>query len=573
MKKELKVSISQYSTNGRKEINQDFHDAFIPQEPQLTYKGVAIAIADGIGSSDVSQEASKVSVTSFLMDYISTPEVWSVKKSALKVINAINSWLYSQTMKSKYYYDKNRGFVCTFSAMVVRSSTAYIFHAGDTRIYRIRDNTLECLTQDHRLWVSKHESYLSRALGMDRDVRVDYVSHQVEVGDIYIFMSDGAYEFLDEGFLLECCRKNSADFSALAKVLCDKAFEEGSGDNITTQLVRIDELPKKEPKEIKKELEEKPFAPLLEPRETFEGYTILRELSASSRSHVYLALEGEVQVAIKVPSIEMRGNRAFMERFLMEEWIARRLNSANLLKAYVSSRQRKFIYSVWEYIEGQTLSQWIIDNPSPSLEVARGIVEQIAKALQALHRQEILHQDLRPQNIMIDKNATLKIIDFGSAKVEGIDDTVVLNIDEAMMGTAMYSAPEYFIGLEASKSSDIFSLAVIIYEMLSGGNFPYGVNVARAKTKEAQKKLKYTPLYYYNEAIPIWVDGAIKKALDVEAKNRYDELSEFIYDLRHPNGEFLKQKKAPLVQRSSVTFWKAVSFVLSAVVLFLLFYR
>ncbi len=564
MKSRLELSISQYSTGGRKEINQDFHDICIPNEPQLTLKGVAIAIADGIGSSSVSQIASKTAVTSFLMDYLSTPDAWSVKKSALRVLGAANSWLHSQTMQSNYSHDKNRGYVCTFSAMVLRSSSAYIFHAGDTRIYRLREGIMEQLTQDHRLWVSRDESYLSRALGMEPHVRMDYSSFSVEVGDVFAFMSDGVYEFVSDAVMAEIVQGHLGSFENAAQTIGEKAFEMGSDDNITIQLVRVDALPKKEVKEIYKQIEEKPFAPLLEAREEFEGYTIVRELSASSRSHVYLGVDKEsgASVALKIPSIDMRGDKAYLERFLMEEWVARRINSPYVLKAYIPSRKKNYLYNTLEYVEGQTLSQWIIDNPHPSLETVRQMAEQIAKGLLALHRQEMVHQDLRPQNIMIESSGTLKIIDFGATRVEGIMDVNIRLEQENLLGTALYSAPEYFLGKEGTTRSDLFSLGVIVYEMLSG-HFPYGVEVARAKNEPAQKKLRYTPLYHYNQEIPVWVDEAVKKAVALNPNERYEELSEFLYDLRHPNEEFLKKKKPPLVEKNSVVFWQGVSFVLA----------
>lgn len=564
MKSRLELSISQYSTGGRKEVNQDFHDICIPNEPQLTLKGVAIAIADGIGSSSVSQIASKTAVTSFLMDYLSTPDAWSVKKSALRVLGAANSWLHSQTMQSNYSHDKNRGYVCTFSAMVLRSSSAYIFHAGDTRIYRLRDGVLEQLTQDHRLWVSREESYLSRALGMEPHVRMDYSSFSVETGDIFLFMSDGVYEFVSDTLLVATIHNGKSAFEEIAKNIGEMAFEMGSDDNITIQLVRVDALPKKEVKEIYKQIEEKPFAPLLEAREEFEGYTIVRELSASSRSHVYLGVDKEsgVQVVLKIPSIDMRDDKAYLERFLMEEWVARRINSANVLKAYIPSRKKNYLYNTLEYVEGQTLSQWIIDHPHPSLETVRRMAEQIVKGLLALHRQEMVHQDLRPHNIMIESSGTLKIIDFGATKVEGIMDINIRLEQENLLGTALYSAPEYFLGKEGTTRSDLFSMGVIVYEMVSG-HFPYGVEVARAKNESAQKKLRYTPLYHYNQEIPVWVDEAVKKAVALNPNERYEELSEFLYDLRHPNEEFLKKKKPPLVEKNSVVFWQGVSFVLA----------
>src|SRR5512146_1871529 len=145
MPNELKISAGQYSDKGRKAINQEFHGIFIPQEPQLSSKGIAVALADGIGSSDVSQCASQAAVTGFLEDYFCTSEAWSVKQSAQCVLHAINSWLHAQTRQSQHRYEQDKGYVCTFSAMVIKSTTAHLFHVGDSRIYRLRDNALEQL--------------------------------------------------------------------------------------------------------------------------------------------------------------------------------------------------------------------------------------------------------------------------------------------------------------------------------------------------------------------------------------------------------------------------------------------
>ena len=160
----LKISLGQHSDKGRKEINQDFHGACIPDEPQLTAKGIAVALADGVSSSNVSQVASEAAVKGFLEDYYCTSPAWSVRQSAQRVLMAINSWLYAQTRQSQYRYDQDRGYVCTLSALIVKSTTAHLFHVGDSRIYRLRDGSLEQLTEDHRLWISREKSYLGRAL-------------------------------------------------------------------------------------------------------------------------------------------------------------------------------------------------------------------------------------------------------------------------------------------------------------------------------------------------------------------------------------------------------------------------
>ncbi len=571
MHNQLKVSIGEYSSKGRKELNQDFHDVRIPQEPQLTSKGIAIALADGISSSEVSQIASKTSVTSFLVDYFSTPESWTVKKSAQRVMTATNSWLYSQSRKGKYHYDKDRGYVCTFSAMILRSTTAYIFHVGDTRIYRLRENVLEQLTEDHRLWISREKSYLSRALGVDSDLKIDYDTLEIEEDDIFLFMTDGVYEYIGSD-LITCTLKHYGDkLETAAKILADTAYDQGSKDNLTVQLVSIDTLADRDVNEINKQLNEKPLPPVLEARMLFDGYEIIRELSSSSRSHVYLALDSETgsKVVLKTPSIDLQDDKAYLERFLMEEWIAIRMKSAHLVKSYLQTRKRNYLYNVTEFIEGQTLTQWMIDNPKPKLETVRGIAEQIARGLQALHRQEIIHQDLRPENIMIDATATVKIIDFGSTRVKGIEDINTFIQQENLLGTAQYSAPEYFLGEVGSFRSDLFSLGVIVYQMISG-RLPYGAQVARSTSKAAQKKLRYLYLDAETHEVPVWVEEALKKALEPNPCNRYGELSEFIFDLRHPNKEFINKSRPPLIERHPVVLWKGISSVLAFIILILL---
>src|SRR6186997_3127838 len=172
MSRELKISIGQHSDKGRKETNQDFHGALIPQEPLLSLKGIAIVLADGISSSNVSQIASQSTVKGFLADYYCTSEAWSVKTSAQRVIDATNSWLYAQTRRGRLGEDQDRGYVCTLSVMVLKSTTAHLFHIGDSRIYRVVGNALEQLTEDHRVVLSSEEIYLGRALGASGQVEI-----------------------------------------------------------------------------------------------------------------------------------------------------------------------------------------------------------------------------------------------------------------------------------------------------------------------------------------------------------------------------------------------------------------
>ncbi len=571
MAKQLKISVGQYSDKGRKEINQDFHGICTPKEPQLSSKGVAMAVADGISGSDVSQIASQSAVTSFLEDYYCTSDAWSVKTSVERVLTATNSWLYSQTQQSQGRYDKDRGYVCTLSAMVIKSTTAHVFHVGDTRIYRLHGKALEQLTSDHRIHVSADQSYLSRALGIDGQLEIDYRTFQVEEGDIFLLATDGVYEYADADFIHAAIKDCGGEFDRAAKIIVEEAYRRGSGDNLTIQIVKVEELTSPQANEIYQQLSGLPFPPILEGRMDFDGYKILREVRGSSRSHIYLAVDGETNavVIIKTPSIDLQGDPAYVERFLMEEWIARRITSPHVLKPCLQTRKRNFIYLVTEFIEGRTLAQWMIDNPKPDLETVRGIIEQIAKGLRAFHRLEMLHQDLRPDNVMIDGTGTVKIIDFGSTSVAGIMEIESPIERYNLLGSAQYAAPEYFLGESGSSRSDIFSLGVIAYEMLTG-RLPYGVEVPKAATKAAQRNLRYESVRNYDRAIPAWIDEAIQKAVHPNPYKRYEEISEFVFDLRHPNKEFLSKTRLPLIERDPVIFWKGVSFVLMVMLIVLL---
>jgi serine/threonine protein phosphatase PrpC len=563
----LKVAVGQHSDRGRKAVNQDFYGWRAPAEPLLSSKGIAVALADGIGSSDVSQVAAEFAVMAFLDDYYSTSETWSVRKSADRVLAAANSWLHARTHQSSYRYDKDRGYVCTLSGLVLKGSTAHLFHVGDTRVHRLQGDTLEQLTRDHRVRVAQDESYLSRAVGFNSQLEIDYHALEIERGDVFVLATDGVYEYVDAVFVARTIREARGDLDDAARAIVAEAYRRGSADNLTVQIVTVEDLP--EAGALHQQLARLAPPPLLEARAEIDGYRILREIHASARSHLYLAedLETGGRVVLKTPAADLQADPQLLERFMLEEWIARRLNSPHVLKPYPRTRERRFLYVAMEYVEGQTLAQWMTDHPRPDLETVRGIVEQIGRGLQAFHRMEMLHQDLRPENIMIDKSGTVKIIDFGSVSVAGVDEQASPDEPSRILGTLQYTAPEYFVGDAGSERSDLYSLGVIAYQMLSG-RLPYEAAAARVRTRAAQRKLRYATVLDEKRDTPPWIDAALRKAVHPESLERYEALSEFVYDLRHPNAELLRS--APLIARNPVAFWRTACAVLGAVVFLLL---
>ncbi len=568
----LEIALGQYSDRGRKPENQDFHGAWLPQEPLRSTKGVAIALADGISSSPVSRHASEAAVTGFLEDYYCTPESWSVKQSAQRVIQATNSWLHAQTRKSRYRYERDRGYVCTFSALVLKAARAHLFHVGDARIYRLQGGALEQLTEDHRVWLSGNSSYLGRALGVTPQVEIDYRSVALEAGDTFLLMTDGVYEFVEPRFLAETATRHAGDPERAARLIAGRALEQGSDDNLTLQIVHVESVPERDVGALLEQVGELPLPPLLEPRATLDGYRILRRLHAGGRSHVYLAQDeaSGARVVLKTPSLELREDPAALERFLLEEWIARRIDNPHVLRPVDRGRPRSSLYSVMEYIEGQTLRQWMLDHPRPDPEQVRDIVGQIAQGLYAFHRLEMLHQDLRPDNIMIDRTGQVRIIDFGAVRVEGITEMEAVPELLRLPGTVQYMAPEYLLGEPGTVRSELYSLGVIAYQLLSGGALPYGTAVARAATARAQRGLLYTPLPRERE-VPAWMEAAIRKAVHPDPARRYEAISEFVHDLRRPNPVFLRQERPPLLERDPVAFWRGLSLLLLGVVALLLY--
>ena len=560
MTSQLQVRYGHYSDKGRKAHNQDFHDGKLPQGNERTLKGLAFAIADGISSSDVSRQAAETAVGNFLSDYYCTPESWSVKQSANKVISAANAWLHSQTLQSPFRNDFNRGYVCTLSVLILRQRSGHLFHLGDSRIYRLRNGSMEQLTRDHRVWEHNRKSYLANAMGMRPLADIDEHSVELECGDVFLLTTDGIHDFADPAFIDQTLQLHSDNLDDAARQIAEDALERGSDDNLTLQVIQVTGLPPVRGNSPVAELQQLPLPPALDARMEFDGYRILRNLHTSSRSHVWLAedLDSGKQVALKVPSGELQQDTDYLDRFLMEEWISRRINSPHVLQPQLPDRPRTYLYTTTEYVDGQTLTQWLEDNPKPSLEVVRGIIEQIARGLRAFHRLEMLHQDLKPGNVLIDHAGTVRIIDFGSTAVRGLMDAG-MQTEEPLPGTALYMAPEYFIGLGGSTESDQFSLAVLTYHMLTG-QYPYGTRVAHCRSQSAQRRLEYRSILNDEHTeVPAWVDSAIQRACQIDPLKRYDDLAEFVYDLRHPNQQYLKHTRPPLVQRNPVAFWQALA--------------
>ena len=568
MKPQLSIAFGQYSGAGAKPENQDFHGALVPDDGTLATKGIAIAIADGISTSEVGAQAAETAVKSFLTDYFATSEAWSVRTSGERVISATNSWMFANNDRVRPRVEgvsrEAIGLICTLSALVFKSRAAHIFHIGDAQIALVRAGRLLALTDPHQVHIGGGRSYLARALGTGARVDIDYRQLVVQQGDVFVLTTDGIHEYLDDERIAGIASDPDSSADARAEAMAQAAAAAGSPDNLTVVLAQVESLPDGEIEDLIGSEAILPPAPMLRSGEEFEGYAILRPLHSGSRSHVYLArdVHTDTRVALKVPSTEHSTDERQMHALLLEEWVARRVDNPHVLKAAPQNRARGHAYSVTEYVEGQPLDEWMADASREDLASVRSIIKQIASGLHALHRKEMVHRDLRPRNVLIDAEGTARIIDFGSTQVAGLDELAPHPEDGMFAGTMQYSAPELYRGEPATHRSDLYSLGVIAYQMLTG-KLPYGPRVSAADTRAAQRKLHYVPITETNPAVPDWMDAAIACAVAIDPARRYSELSEFTYDLAHPNPTLTAPDPRPWMARKPERVWQVISTMLA----------
>ena len=561
----LRITYGQVSEKGLKHQNEDSIGIYVPKEPALTVKGMVAIVADGVSSAEAGKEASETCVKNFISDYFSTPDSWTVKTSGQRILTALNRWLYGQGMG---YHSAEQGYISTLSAMVIKSRTAHIFHIGDSRVYRFRPTEaggdFEQITNDHAARVSKDSTYLTRAMGMDLMLDVDYYTEDVSVGDLYFLSTDGIHDFVKhshlKSILTELLKAAKPDFQACCQLISSLALSNSSDDNLSCQLIHIDELPDANAEDTYVKLSDLPFPPYLSPSMIIDGYKIISELHASNRSQVYLVEDtiSKKRYVMKTPSLNYDEDIAYKERFVMEPWIADRISSNHVVKVHQNERPQQFLYYVCEFIEGEVLSVWMKKNPKPSVDRVINIVVQLIKAARALHRKETLHQDIKPDNIIIGKNDHLTLIDFGSCYISGVAEIEAAFEREIALGTETYSAPEYKLRRRSSLKSDMFSIAFVMYEMLTG-KYPYGKKFEYCQSTNDFYRLNYHPARDLNPMVPVWIDGALKKALHISPDLRYDAMSEFVYDLQHPNAEFRDKSHIPISERNPLVFWQGMS--------------
>lgn len=592
----LSVRIGGYSTAGNRDVNQD---AFAVKDPlsasEKSVKGIVACVADGVSCSNNGQQASQTSVTQFIADYYSTNKNWDVKQSASKVLNSLNSWLYQHNKDDL----RHNGLITTFSSLIFKSNTAHVLHVGDSRIYRHRGDQLKQLSHDHSRAVYSKNTVLTRALGMDCHIDIDYQAITLQVGDLFMLSSDGVHDYLSKNKLNDYLKKitissTAVDFEKLAKAICDDALAQGSSDNISCLLVQIKSLPNADLNELFTHLNNLTIPPAMQVGNEIDGFSIDKILHEGTRSHVYLATEKATQkrVVLKMPSLNFEEDEDYLLGFYKEQWVGQSIKHPAIMSIANNVKGSVFLYHICEYIEGITLRQWMLDNPKPDLQQAYDMIEKVVNAVRILQRAGMVHRDLKPENIIIctkeaptqqpedhngaNKSTTrhgdVKLIDFGTVKINGFED-IVKEQQEEPLGAVDYIAPEYLNEGKSSALSDLFSIAVIAYELLAG-ELPYPSNQGQTLDRARQYNWAYQSIQTHRSELPNRLDNVLKKALHPQLSERYSSMSEFVVELtKIQKKKRTKQPTTALIERDPVKFWQWASYIfmgISAVELFLL---
>ncbi len=554
---QLQVDIASHSVQGLKDNNEDAVGFLVPEElPVLEGKGIVLAVADGVSSAEAGKEASNTAIKRFLSDYYQTPDTWSVKHAGQKILSSINLTLFK---RSHEFASEEKGYLTTFTALVLKSRIAHFFHAGDSRAYLLRAGELKQLTRDHVASIGSGRSFLARAMGMDNSIQIDYSQFTLEADDILLVTSDGIHDFLSEEKIIELMSAKSS-CQARIEALVNIAFDSGSDDNISGSLCQVASLPNESLDDYNSKLTRLPFPPPLDEGVKLDGYKVLKELFASSRSQLYLVEDTETgeQMAMKTPSINFEEDTGYIDRFIQEEWIGKRIHSDHVVKIIHQQRPRTCLYYLMEYVHGVSLEKWMEQNHFPKPKLAFNLVEQIAKGLAAFHKMETIHQDLKPGNILVSDNNQVKVVDFGSVFVAGLAEVFIPLEHEGVLGTATYSDPKYLLGKNTGIQGDLYALATITYEIFTG-KLPYGDKIEECQTAFEYDRLRYISASEANPIIPMWFDRTLERGVSFDLERRYTNIPEFINDLKKPNPTYLLDDPKVTKNKSQVLFWQLLS--------------
>lgn len=546
------ISVGQAYIAAERRFHRTAMAAQSDHDPQQADHGFCAVIADSPSRNAIARQASNLAVRGFLADYLSTPAEWNIKHACNRVLSALNTWCFSQSR-----HVTRGSYVSSFSALVIQDDLAHLFHAGDTLVYRVRGAEFEQLTREHVADLGGYR-YPSRALGMDANLDLDYMSVPLAQGDIFVFTTQAMRGTLAPSDYIALIAEQAGDLDVACSQLAQRAEELAAArglrsDSFCFQLLRVDRLGDSTPLGFGSN--NLPIPPELAPGDELDGYWVEEVLSRSERTRDYRvrdAISGD-RLVLKAPAPSFAKGSAYLHHFVEQRDLLKGLRSPYLNRIEPFRREPRYHYYLVRYVEGWLLSDWLREHAESGLAQRLELSRQLIKAVNALHRRDILHQNIHPDSFMVDKHGHATLINFAACcrRDSSFETARTLARDT---GLSAFSAPEYFHGGDVGRRSDQFSLAAVIYWMLSysdqrersgrrqriqgerasiqGGMLPFKTPFNQLHDERDVERLSYIPLTRQVVDMPAAIDGVLKRALSPKRSLRFRRLYELMIGLR-----------------------------------------
>ena len=547
---------------GRKNTNEDFCAAMLP-EPGHEGMGSIVAIADGVSTGGMGREAAQTTVTSLVRDYYGTPETWDTTVALDRIIGAQNAWLSGINRRRQPAMG-----LTTLTALVLRGQSYTLAHVGDSRAYLLRGGKLQQLTHDHAVNHPDFRHQLLRSVGAEDHVVVDYMQGDLQVGDVFVLVTDGVHGVLRDTQLQGFAGLQEAgDAQVASQGLVDAALAAGSNDNVTAVLVRVRGLLDATLQDVTRIAQTLPVPQRLKVGDVIDGLSVTAPVADNGINVLYQVRDPGTRVLYALKTLNPARSHDEEERAMLahEAWLALRMQSGraaghlvNLHERLPHGQERSAFYLLYDWHSGETLQQQLDRRHKFSVEQVLGVATQAARALGRLHRQCVIHRDIKPANLHQGEDGVLRLLDLGVA-LSGREPEAMRKLHA---GTPSFINPEQW-GFSAGSTdaleelpdaqSDLFALGVTLYQLLAA-RLPYG------------EVLPYQAGRYYrdpvapsriNPEVPIWLDHIVLKAVARDKRRRFETAEELLLALERGASRPLTAPQAtPLIQRDPVVLWK-----------------
>lgn len=567
----LTVDLGHSSLTGPRPRNEDYCAAATPEGAELDNKGLIAAVADGVGGHANGREAAEYCVRSLLADYYATPDTWSVPQALDKVIVPLNRWLFAHSRRAR----EAAGMATTLSAIVLRGRRYVVAHVGDTRIYRLRrgprGGELVKLTGDHVWEHPELKNVLSRAVGLDDKLAVDYADGELAEGDVFLLASDGVWGTLGDAKLAKLlAADDGASGQALAAGIALAATEAGAQDNCTALVLRVLALPRDTLRDSVARIGALPLPPRLKPGQVLDGLEVVEVLHESRVTLLYRVRAVDSGQHFVFKTLRPETDAADAAALAHEEWLARRVATADFPQV-VTWPARAHLYYLMSWHEGATLARHLAQGRRFTAVEAADLAARALKAVAMLHRLAIIHRDVKPDNLHLGADGRLRLLDLGVAAADGQDAAEIFN-EINNPGTPSYMAPELITGGAASESSDLYAVGVTLYHLLTR-KYPYG----EVEPFQHPKFGDPVPPTRYRPDIPEWLESVMLKAVAREPAARFETAEEFLLTLERGAQRPLRvARRTPLLDRDpqlALKLLAAGSLVVNLLLLYLLLVR